>query len=357
METLILFSLLISAVVFGILGTVIAQNKGVSRTAGFWWGFLLGPVGLIVVALLNPEPQASISIRTSDRFSAVDGVEYDTSNDSYRLWLVRKYGIEKNDTLGKFIVGTSVLNDLEEALSFADNLERADIEAKKQSRVAEERAQAEAEVILQSQVEANKASFKKIVSRIRKFSPIIVAVCLVVVVAVTFGIASGEFEKRKRFEDTKQSYESSRSKFAFELRKFGVDVSKYSTGDKNHDESYYLKNSFNVANSYTCSYDTVDYYNYMNSRIYERKPIDTNGVLFTQVVNPFNDSTPEVHYHYLKELVEAGFEKSRDVRGQTIFNFNENTLFNYKTKTVAKISIVHSGESYIFGICFGKFSL
>ena len=133
----ILISLLISAAVFGFLGTVIAKNKGVSQTAGFWWGCLLGPFGLIVVALLNPEPKASTSIKTSERFSAGDGAVYDTSNDSYRLWLVRKYGIEKNDTLGKFIVGTSLLNDLEEALSFADRIERGDSEAKKHHQTAE----------------------------------------------------------------------------------------------------------------------------------------------------------------------------------------------------------------------------
>jgi hypothetical protein len=45
------------AIGFGSAGHYIGRDKG-RGTAGFWFGFLLGPIGLIIAALLQPSPAA-----------------------------------------------------------------------------------------------------------------------------------------------------------------------------------------------------------------------------------------------------------------------------------------------------------
>lgn len=55
MELILLLWLL-----FGIIGALIANNKGRSSCGGFALGVLLGPIGVLIVALLSrQEPQAS----------------------------------------------------------------------------------------------------------------------------------------------------------------------------------------------------------------------------------------------------------------------------------------------------------
>ncbi len=45
--------------------------------------------------------------------------EKNIENDSYKLYLVKKYSIEKNSTLEKFVIENTLFSTLEEALSFA----------------------------------------------------------------------------------------------------------------------------------------------------------------------------------------------------------------------------------------------
>ena len=45
------------------------------------------------------------------------------SNDGYKIYLVKKYGIEKNDVLGKFVCSERLFESIDEALVFADSLE------------------------------------------------------------------------------------------------------------------------------------------------------------------------------------------------------------------------------------------
>jgi phage FluMu protein Com len=40
-----------AALVFGAIGMVAASSKG-NAAAGFWWGFLLGPLGIIIAMLM-----------------------------------------------------------------------------------------------------------------------------------------------------------------------------------------------------------------------------------------------------------------------------------------------------------------
>ena len=47
----IFFSYLLSGLIFGLIGGSINENKGCSYWTGFWCVFLLGLIGLLVVAL------------------------------------------------------------------------------------------------------------------------------------------------------------------------------------------------------------------------------------------------------------------------------------------------------------------
>lgn len=115
--------LMISSFVFGFAGSFIAKNKGVTQSTGFWLGFFLGPIGLIIVALLNPSSVRRINV--SDQF---DG-DRDLLSDRYQLWLTKKYDIQRNDTLGRYVVGDESFINLEEALKDADR--REDIQNEK----------------------------------------------------------------------------------------------------------------------------------------------------------------------------------------------------------------------------------
>jgi hypothetical protein len=50
----------VTLLIFGLIGRYIGRDKGRS-SEGFWIGFLLGPIGLIIVALLQPTVEVEAS--------------------------------------------------------------------------------------------------------------------------------------------------------------------------------------------------------------------------------------------------------------------------------------------------------
>ena len=66
--------LLISCIVFGIITRCINSAKG--RDGGFWWGFFLGAIGIIVVACRRsvveerPSYQSNYSYNSSNNYSS-----------------------------------------------------------------------------------------------------------------------------------------------------------------------------------------------------------------------------------------------------------------------------------------------
>jgi hypothetical protein len=54
-------------------------------------------------------------------------------NDSYILYLVNKYAIEKNDVLGKYVLNETLYPSINEALRIGDALEQAEQEQKRES--------------------------------------------------------------------------------------------------------------------------------------------------------------------------------------------------------------------------------
>jgi len=66
---------------------------------------------------------------TVDMPPAVMGARFmspDLKTDAYRVFLVKKYKIEKNDALGKMVVGERLFDTIDEALAYADSVEFAD---------------------------------------------------------------------------------------------------------------------------------------------------------------------------------------------------------------------------------------
>jgi hypothetical protein len=67
--------------------------------------------------ITNPSSQESLDIGFSG--------DKDLANDGYKIYLVKKHKIEKNDALGKFICNERLFNSIDEALAFADSLENS----------------------------------------------------------------------------------------------------------------------------------------------------------------------------------------------------------------------------------------
>ena len=62
------------------------------------------------------------------------------SNDAYRLWLARKYGIERNDVFDKFIFNDSTFDSLDEALIAAHEVEESELQKRREDAEAKEEA-------------------------------------------------------------------------------------------------------------------------------------------------------------------------------------------------------------------------
>lgn len=66
------------------------------------------------------------AVQTAGMSPAAMGARPESRNltdDGYRIFLVKKYKIEKNDALGKMIVGERLFDTIDEALAYADSLE------------------------------------------------------------------------------------------------------------------------------------------------------------------------------------------------------------------------------------------
>lgn len=99
--------LLLLCAVGAFLGSLI--GKGV---AGFWLSFFLGPIGWIIVFLLPRETPSSASTLEPPKITSLD-------NDEYRIWLVKSYQIQKNETLNQYECEDKLFDSVELALEYA----------------------------------------------------------------------------------------------------------------------------------------------------------------------------------------------------------------------------------------------
>ena len=120
-----LFGLIASCFIGGMIGSSV-NRFGVGLLLG-----ILGPIGWIIVLLLprDPVPQtSSVSNASKDnKTQVIDAPETrDLSNDAYRLYLAKRYSIERNDVFEKFTCDEKLFLTLDEALIYADSLEGRD---------------------------------------------------------------------------------------------------------------------------------------------------------------------------------------------------------------------------------------
>jgi len=118
----------LSLVGFGLLGIVISlaveESEGAYRTV-----LKLLFAGLIIVSgvILFASSRKGREARSAERGDKSTAAAFDGSRDveadEYRLYLVRKYSIEKNAVLEKYVVGTRLFESLSEALGYAHELD------------------------------------------------------------------------------------------------------------------------------------------------------------------------------------------------------------------------------------------
>lgn len=117
---ILIFSFFIGIFISGYIGVLIAKNKKIVPSHGFWWGFFLGPIGWIIIALLNPNnantiAKQSLQIQTrNEQFSGLKSLD----NQAYIIYLLKRYSIEKNSALDKFISADKIFDNVDEALGF-----------------------------------------------------------------------------------------------------------------------------------------------------------------------------------------------------------------------------------------------
>ena len=123
---LLFFAGLVTGVIGMLLG--ITVDKG---GAGFWLGAFLGPIGWIIVLLLprDIESESGHSQSAPQRnIPAPLPEDTNISSNSYRLYLGKKYNIQRNDLFQQFECKEELFESLDAALAFADELEKEERE-------------------------------------------------------------------------------------------------------------------------------------------------------------------------------------------------------------------------------------
>ena len=120
--------------ILGIVGMFLGLTVG-KGFAGFFLGFLLGPIGWIIVFLLPRDTEiedspSDFGIRATPQINipAPPPEDTDLSSDSYRLYLGKKYDIQRNDLFQQFECKEKLFESLDEAMVFADELEKEERE-------------------------------------------------------------------------------------------------------------------------------------------------------------------------------------------------------------------------------------
>lgn len=117
-------------IVFCIVVAIVARSKGRSGIAWFFLSFLISPLlALILVLVLKPAVEEMV----------VEEVRFDGSrdlgNDAYKLFLSKKYDIQKNDVFDKFVCKEKMYPTIEEALIYAHDLEQDSVAIRKSKKL------------------------------------------------------------------------------------------------------------------------------------------------------------------------------------------------------------------------------
>lgn len=219
----ILVFLFLMGLIFGAVGVAIASNKNVDGLAGFLLGAFLGPIGLIIVALLNPS--TAVTSSAADAVKPEKGIdefvgEINLTSDPYRLWLADRYEIQRNELFDRFVIKDQTFDTLDAALSYAYDLEAARIESirlDKERLVAERSARLEA-----ARIAAEEAAAEWEKNKPKAILALVISASVLAAFFMWAYIKAGEIEAQK-------------TKAAAELlakieREFGVEVPKNAEG-------------------------------------------------------------------------------------------------------------------------------
>lgn len=215
--------LFVIGLIFGAVGVAIASNKNVDGLIGFLLGAFLGPIGLIIVALLNPS--TAVTSSAADAVKPEKGIdefvgEINLTSDPYRLWLADRYEIQRNELFDRFVIKDQTFDTLDAALSYAYDLEAARIESirlDKERLVAERSARLEA-----ARIAAEEAAAEWEKNKPKAILALVISASVLAAFFMWAYIKAGEIEAQK-------------TKAAAELlakieREFGVEVPKNAEG-------------------------------------------------------------------------------------------------------------------------------
>lgn len=65
--------MLVMALICGVLGSILGGSKRMGASAGFWWGVLLGPVGLLIVAVSESDRPTTVIVQGNTTAPAPPG--------------------------------------------------------------------------------------------------------------------------------------------------------------------------------------------------------------------------------------------------------------------------------------------
>ena len=119
---------LLTAPFAALIPAFIAQSKGRSFLGFYVYGFFFWLIALIHSLVMEPAKtrRPNFEHTTSLSNNASDGdmpKTRDLSSDAYKLYLAKKYSIERNDVFEKFVCDEKLFSTLDEALIHADSLE------------------------------------------------------------------------------------------------------------------------------------------------------------------------------------------------------------------------------------------
>jgi len=135
-----LFVLLAYTLICAIITSIVAYYKNYSPFLWFILGLFFPVIALVVIIFFkesltvnrrvntyaNSEPldKHSSSSAISKKLIAEEFIgEREISNDAYKIYLVKKYKIEKNLVLDSFILKDKLFKSIDEALSFAHSID------------------------------------------------------------------------------------------------------------------------------------------------------------------------------------------------------------------------------------------
>jgi hypothetical protein len=205
---------------FGWIGVAIAQNKGVSSAAGFWLGAFLGPIGLVIVALLSPpreeQPQQPV---TPQKFEG----ERTLANDAYKLWLTARYSIKRNDVLDSYVIGERLFPSVHAALEYAKEQQDSEIEAVE----AEARRKAEER---ERQRAASQKAYEEADARFQKRKPYIVFASTLAAIGFGYLLYLGVKADAERTRIEQQQAAAAKRKHEAELAPFNATLAPLGVG-------------------------------------------------------------------------------------------------------------------------------